>query len=135
MTGPPTFTILPHTADLRAALDAPDLAGLARAAADLVRTVLVADSPVSAQATRGLEPEAAEADERFFRFVRELLYWFDVDGFLPATVIGEGPWQVSGEAYDPRRHVIEHQVKALTRHGFVFRTTGGGYHVEMVLDL
>jgi SHS2 domain-containing protein len=42
---------------------------------------------------------------------------------------------VAGEPFDPARHGIEHQVKALTRHGFVFRPTAAGYHVEMVLDL
>ena len=40
------YRLLPHTADLRAVLEAPDRAGLYQAAVDLVREVVAGDSPM-----------------------------------------------------------------------------------------
>ena len=73
--------------------------------------------------------------ERFFRFVRELFYLFDVELLLPAEVAGSGPWQVGGEGFDAMRHTVEHQVKALTRHGYRYERGPAGYRAELVLDL
>jgi len=135
------YGILPHTADLRAVLTAPDWESLAQAAVDFVRSVVAGDSPVVARETRvvAVEGEAAvegvDEGERFFRFVRELFYLFDVDGFLPLSVEGTGPWAVSGEVFDPDRHAWEHHVKALTRHAYVFERGEDGYRVDLVVDL
>ena len=52
MTDRPGFEILAHTADLRAVLSAPDAAGLAQAAVDFARAVLVGESRVVAVETR-----------------------------------------------------------------------------------
>ncbi len=135
MTDRPGFEILAHTADLRAVLWAPDAAGLAQAAVDFARTVLVGESRVVAVATRMIQPEGDDEDERFFRFVRELFYLFDVELLLPAEVAGSGPWVVGGEEFDAMRHTIEHQVKALTRHGYRYGRGPAGYRAELVLDL
>lgn len=129
------FQILPHTADLRAVLTAPDLPGLYQSAADFVRAVIVGDQPVRSAETRVVAPESDAPDERFFRFVRELFFQFDVDGFVPAVVAGDGPWSVTGERLDPRRHAWEHHVKAVTRHAYAFEPRLDGFHVALVLDL
>lgn len=135
-TGSPMgYRLLPHTADLRVAIEAPDLPGLYQAAVDMVRAVLVGASPVAPAAERTLALAAPDDAERFFRFVRELLYLYDVEGFLPASVILSEPLRVWGEAYDPDRHLSEHQVKAVTRHGYVFRIEPDGIYAELVLDL
>ncbi len=130
-----TFTLLAHTADLRAVLTAPDRPALYRTAVDFVRAVIVGDQAVRPVETRAVEPEGDAPDERFFRFVRELFYLFDLDGFLPAAVEGDGPWTVRGERLDAARHAWEHHVKAVTRHAYLFDARPDGYHVELVLDL
>jgi SHS2 domain-containing protein len=79
-------TYLPHTADLRAGVSGSDLASLYQSAADLVREVLVGGSAVAAGEERRLVVEGADEAERFFRFVRELLYLYDCEGFLPVRV-------------------------------------------------
>jgi SHS2 domain-containing protein len=137
-----TFRLLPHTADVKVAFDAPDAAALHQDAVDLVRTLLVGASPVAPERTVTVAVEGDDEGERFLRFVRELLYLNDVEGFLPAR-LGRGgspddvpvPNAVSGEAFDPARHTVEHGVKAVTRHQFRFDRDERGYHVEMVFDL
>jgi SHS2 domain-containing protein len=42
---------------------------------------------------------------------------------------------IGGEAIDADRHVLDHEVKAVTRHGLVFRREGTGYFAEMILDI
>lgn len=133
-----SYELLPHTADLRACLAAGDLYGLYQSAADLVREVLVGTSPVEAADERALELEAAEdegEEERFFRFVRELLFLYDSEGFLPCRVAGLDPLTVTGERFDPHRHASWRQVKALTRHGYVFEQTPEGYRADVLFDL
>jgi SHS2 domain-containing protein len=131
--------MLPHTADLRLAVHAASLDALYPAAAAAVRSVLVGESPVAAAEERRLELDAAggplEPAERFFRFVRELLYLYDCEGFLPARVAAGSPVRVLGERFDPRRHTAERQVKALTRHGFDLRREGAGYTAELLFDI
>lgn len=135
MRNPSGFEILPHTADLRGVLQSPEVAGLAQAAVDFARVVLVGDSPVAAAETRVIQPEGEDEGERFFRFLRELFYLFDVELWLPATVAGSGPWTIAGEGFDPAHHMVEHQVKGLTRHGYRYERGGAGYRVQVVLDL
>ena len=168
-----TWTLLPHTADVKAALDAPDLPGLYAAAVDLVRVLLVGDSPVEARSAvvvvvdggpgcggEGVGEAGSEGvgevgnegagraggegvgrsegfgeDERFFRFVRELVYLSDADGFVPAVLTCVAPLSVSGETFDDRRHVVEHGIKAVTRHQYRFDVGPHGYHAEVVFDL
>lgn len=133
--------LLAHTADLRAELEAADLPGLYLAAARLVREALVGESPVAAREERALPAQEGDEAERFFRFVRELVYLFDAEGFLPAAVRLGDPPRLAGERFDPARHVSERQIKAVTRHGYIFERTaaGGGrapgFRVELVFDL
>jgi SHS2 domain-containing protein len=129
------FELVPHTADLKAITRAADLAGLYGAAADLVRAILVGESPVRALESRNIRGESRDPAEAYFRFVRELLYAFDADGFLPARVEWGDPVRVRGERFDPSRHRVEREVKALTRHGFRVVRGPSGYRAELVFDL
>jgi SHS2 domain-containing protein len=175
-----SYRYLAHTADLRAALDGTDLAALYQSAADLVREILVGGSDVATAERRCLAVEGGEEAERFFRFVRGLLFLYDCEGFLPARVAGArgrgevrsagavgvggkvrasgevgvggkvraggevgasadagagGEVCVHGELFDPARHASEHQVKAVTRHGYRFERTPAGYEAELLFDL
>lgn len=130
------YELLPHTADLRARVWGADLAELYASAVDLLRETLVDASPVVPATERELAIEPGlEEDERLFRFVRELLYLFDTEAFVPARVVDVERPTVAGESFDAARHVIEHQIKALTRHGFSFRATRDGYSAELLFDL
>lgn len=131
-----SFAFLPHTADLRAEVHADSIEGLYQSAADLMRHIVVGESPVAGSAQRGVDLASATEDERFFRFVRELVYLFDAEGFLPARVtLDGGRARVSGEVFDAEHHLAERQIKAVTRHGFCFEQDRDGLRAELVFDL
>ena len=127
--------LLAHTADLRAELSAPDTDALYAEAVALVRELLVGASPVADREERRLEPGGEDEAERFFRFVRELVYLADAESFLPAAVRIDGGISLRGERFDPARHVAERQIKALTRHHFAYRRGPAGVVAELVFDL
>lgn len=128
--------LLDHTADLRAEIEAPELAGLHAEAAALVRELLVGASPVAGRVERRLARSGDDEAERFFRFVREMVYLYDAEGFLPASARLEGEEVVlAGEGFDAARHAAERQVKALTRHRFRFERRPSGLRAELVFDL
>lgn len=127
--------LLPHTADLAAELDAPDLDSLCGEAVALVRELLVGESVVEPRAHRFVPFDGTDDAERFFRFVRELVYLADAEGFLPAGCTARPTGvELLGERYDPSRHLAERQIKALTRHQYRFESDGG-VRAELVFDL
>lgn len=131
-----SFRLEGHTADVRAVVEGSDLASLYQSAVDLVRELLVGSSPVEAREGRRLELSGEDDEERFFRFVRELVYLNDTDRFLPQSVRLVGPVVVEGERFDAERHRSERQLKAVTRHAYRLETRPrGGYRAELVFDL
>lgn len=128
---------LAHTADLRAELTAPDLASLYDEGLALVREILTGASAVAPRESRQVALAEEEGEgERFFRFLRELVYLADAEAFLPATVrLEDQSAVVKGERFDPQRHVSERSVKAVTRHHFRFERDAAGYRCEVVFDL
>jgi SHS2 domain-containing protein len=128
--------LLAHTADLRAELAAADLEALHAEAVALVREILVGDSAVEPRRELRLPPAGEDEAERFFRFVRELVYLADAERFLPASVRLEGAAAaVAGESFDETRHRAERQIKAVTRHRYRFARDAEGYRAELVFDL
>jgi SHS2 domain-containing protein len=132
---PAPFAILPHTADLRVAIRAGTLDDLHVAAGAMVRCLLVGDSPVAEREERQLDDGGDEPAERLFRLVRELLFLYDCDGFVPGRVLPGSPVRVLGEPFDPRRHTPERQLKALTRHGFELCHDAAGWRAELLFDV
>jgi len=128
-------TLLAHTADLRAELAAADERALYAEAVALVREILVGASPVEEREELRVAPEGDDEAERFFRFVRELVYLADAESFLPASVRIDGGVLLRGERFDPARHVVERQIKAVTRHHFAYRRGAAGLRAELVFDL
>jgi SHS2 domain-containing protein len=113
---------------------AQDLADVYRAATALVREILVGESVVEPREYRALDHLGEDAAEALFRYLRELLYLYDCDGFLAAEVVGLGEG-VRGELFDPARHEPAHQVKAVTRHLYELEGGPDGYRAHVVFDL
>jgi SHS2 domain-containing protein len=131
------YELLEHTADIGATFEAADPADLYQSAVDMLRQVLVGHSPVRGDRRMEVEVPAGvdEPGERFFRFVRELVYRFDVERFVPLEVVSMDPPTVLGDTFDPLRHQFQHEVKAVTRHMFSYACRADGCHASLVLDL
>jgi SHS2 domain-containing protein len=130
-----------HTADLGLRAQAPDLDTLFAEAGRALFAAIVEDlSTIEPRQRFGVQLAADEREYLLFDWLRELLYRFDSehlvfgrfevrvdDGGLSGTA-----W---GEALDPARHRLLHEVKAITYHGLCVRQTDQGWLAEVIVDI
>lgn len=130
-----------HTADLGLRAYATDLDTLfAEAAACL--TAAIVEDPSAVRAAEPAVIEVAGTDREFllFDWLRELLVRFDADHRLYARfevrIRDDGLTATAwGEAFDPARHVLSHEVKAITYHELQVARTPGGWVAEVIVDI
>lgn len=130
-----------HTADLGLRARGPDLnTAFADAAAALISTVI--ENLDSVRPLQRVEITISGEDREYllFDWLRELLYRFDAEHL----VFGRFDVQVSdtgltatvwGEPLDEARHVLGHEVKAITYHGLKVEQTADGWLVEVIVDI
>ncbi len=135
------YELFDHTADLGLRATAGDLdtlfAEMARAL-----TAAIVENPADVRPARGfdLNLSGAERDYLLFDWLKELLYRFDTEQFLMADctvrVRDDGlSATVRGEAYDPQRHTLCHEVKAITYHELKVEKTADGWLAEVIVDI
>ncbi len=135
------YRFLPHTADIKVAIEAASFEELLADATDIMRGLLAGEGRVDAREERQVSASGADPSEVFLRYLQELLYLFETEGFLPAWVEterftgNEVAARVGGEVYDPARHEHQPEVKAVTRHGLTVERRHDGWYAEVVFDV
>ncbi|MGH7753903.1 MAG: archease [Gemmatimonadales bacterium] len=133
-----SFKFLPHTADIQVELTARDAPGLYQAGADAVRELLVADSPVVPGESRTIALAGPDEATRLMSFLRELVYLYDVERFIPVSVTldaGVGTARLAGERLDPVRHRAERELKGVTHHGYTLERSPDGCRATVIFDV
>jgi SHS2 domain-containing protein len=140
-----TYRFLPHTADLRVAIEAPTFAALLADLVAVVRELTAGDRPVAERAAREVAVEADEPADLLFRFTREVLGAFQLERLVPARVAikvlrlpPEGSAlraTLHGEPFHPARHEAQPEIKAVTRHGLVVDGSSGVWRAELLFDV
>jgi SHS2 domain-containing protein len=130
-----------HTADLGLRIRAADLGALFVEAALALQSVLI-ENLDSVQASQRVDFQlpADDLDYLLFDWLKSLLYRFDVEKGLfcrfTATVDERGltasAW---GERFDPARHELAHEVKAITYHQLKVEQTSDGWLAEVIVDI
>ena len=136
-----TFELFDHTADLGLRVTAPDLPGLfAQAAAGL--TAMLVDFPANIRPHDERRFAVAGDDREYllFDWLKAVLLAFEDDRFVPArcevVVTDNGLEAVAlGEAFDPSRHGLGREVKAITYHGLSVSEVAGGWQAEVIVDI
>ena len=130
-----------HTADLGLRVRAPDLNTLFAEAARALFSVIVEDLG-TVVARQELHVELAGDDRAYllFDWLKELLYHFDAEHLLLASFeVHVGPTGLTatarGEPLDRTRHVLDHEVKAITYHGLRVEPADGGWLAEVIVDI
>jgi protein archease len=130
-----------HTADLGLRIEAPTLEELyVEAARGITAQIVENVTEISTQETVSIAKQGTETDYLLFDWLDELIYQYEVrnrvfavfeieltDAGLTATV--------KGEPVDRKKHVLSHEVKAVTYHGFVVEETANGWRAEFILDI
>ncbi|HWC88486.1 MAG TPA: archease [Pirellulales bacterium] len=130
-----------HTADLGLRVRAADLPSLfADAGRGLFSIIVAGGVQVQPQEEWRCELSGSRLDELLFDWLNELLYVFESRHLLLAefhvVLAGEQlTAQCRGEPWDPARHQLEHEVKAITYHGLRVEQTADGWLAEVIVDI
>jgi len=132
-----------HTADLGLRIRGADLDDLFQTAAAGLFDVIVANR----DAVRNVQYEqilleAETTEELLIEWLNDLIYRFETEhwlyGTFDVTIDANGralEAEIGGEPIDPARHVLDHEVKAVTHHGVSIVRDADGYLAELILDI
>jgi len=130
-----------HTADLGLRIRAADLDTLFVEAAQALFETIVPDL-ASVRPQKKVEIALTGDDRAYllFDWLKELLFHFDAEhlllGKFEAHVRDDGLTGAAwGEHVDRSRHVLEHEVKAITYHGLRVEQTPTAWKAEVIIDI
>lgn len=133
--------VFEHTADLGLRVRAADLNTLFAEGAQALFETIVPDL-ASVRPDQKVEIVLTGDDRPYllFDWLKELLYHFDAkhllfgkfEAHVGANGLAGAAW---GEPLDPARHVLEHEVKAITYHGLRVEQTADGWLAEVIVDI
>jgi SHS2 domain-containing protein len=135
------YELFEHTADLGLRVRSPDLDALfAEAALCLFSAVLENVESVRAEQPATVELAGNDREFLLFDWLRDLLLKFDEDhlvfGRFEVHVRGDGLSATAwGEPLDPARHLLAHEVKAITYHELKVVRDGDGWLAEVIVDI
>ena len=138
-----TTEIFDHTADVGFRVWGVSLDDLFVTAAEAMFDYIVANRGEVREVTEDhLELQADSPPELLATWLDELLFRSETRHWLytrfAVRVSADGrslQADVGGEAMDRDRHILDHEVKAVTRHGFGVEPDGTGWKAEMILDI
>lgn len=130
-----------HTADLGLRIHAGDLNTLFAEAGECLLASMV-DDPKSVFAVESQTVAIAGTDREYllFDWLRELLtrsdearmLWCRFDTTVTPTGLTATIW---GEPFDPLRHLLSREVKAITYHGLSLEESADGFLAEVIVDI
>ena len=135
------YEFFDHTADLGIRIRAATLDVLFADAARGLFAAIV-DGPDTVRPDQRIDIDVDGSDREFllFDWLRELLFRFDADHLLfsqfEVKVTESGVRGTAwGEPIDPARHVLSHEVKAVTYHGLRVEREGDDWIAEVIVDI
>jgi SHS2 domain-containing protein len=135
------FQVFEHTADLGVRVEADTLAEVFADAARGLFTVIAGDlTQVEAGLAETFTVPGSDPTWLLFDFLGELHAAFELRRMLfrefTVTITGDGlEASARGERYDPARHVLAHEVKAITQHEFAVERTPHGCTATYIVDI
>jgi SHS2 domain-containing protein len=138
-----TVSFFDHTADVGLRIESASLDGLFRLAAEGLFDAIVANrEAVRGETVEPIQLAAPSLPELLATWLSELIFRAEtqhtVYGRFDVQVEPEGPSlvaRIAGEPIDRARHLLDHEVKAVTRHGLVLERRDGSWHAEVILDI
>lgn len=135
------YEIFDHTADLGVRVRAATLPDLYADAARGVLAVMAGDlGRIRPDREARIRVEGVDPTWLLFDLASEVVSLFTVGRLVgcecSVAVDARGlDAVVVGEAFDPTRHVLAHEIKAVTQHGLDVHRTPGGWEAEFIVDI
>jgi SHS2 domain-containing protein len=132
------FTLLEHEADIGLEICGRGQTELFSHAGAALFSLITDPDTIEAQFTRHITINNGE--EQLVVFLNELLYLWDTEKFIPRTfsVVVEGgrlEADITGETFDPGKHSVYKEVKAVTYHKFTIQQEGDLLKATVFLDI
>jgi SHS2 domain-containing protein len=135
-----------HTGDIGIEAEAGDENGLFACCAEALFDILAEPISPAAPAERIVEVSAPDRETLLVRWLRELLYLHEVDRWIfnafevETARRPEGERRLRGvargEIYDPARHLLRTELKAVTYHQIRFRKESEGlWRARVIFDV
>ena len=130
-----------HTADLGLRIRADDLDTLFADAARCLFSIIVANLDAVRPGVEQTFELAGQLDELLlFDWLNELLYVYDTKRIVFCQFeVHVGPHGLKaiarGEPLDPPRHLLDHEVKAITYHALKLEQLDGHWLAEVIVDI
>lgn len=140
------FQLLEHTADMGIAAEGETLVALFVQAALGLRQILTACTDIEPKTEFPVEVQGADREELMINWLSELLFLLESRRLLPAAfeidrlevdTLGDCRLRarVLGETFDPERHYLEREIKAVTYHRIEVEPTAAGWRAQIYVDL
>jgi SHS2 domain-containing protein len=135
------YEVFDHTADVGLRIVAPDLAGLLADAAAGLFAVIAGDlAQIRERESVPFHISGQDRADLLFDWLDELLWTFEsrrllLRRFDVEAGSGEARATAFGERFDPSRHHLLHEVKAVTYHQLAVRDTAAGLEATVILDI
>jgi SHS2 domain-containing protein len=135
------YELFEHTADLGLRARAADLGMLFSEMGACLSSAMIEDiASVQPGVEVRIELSGFDREYLLFDWLRELLLRFEADRLLfsqfEATVRTDGLSGIArGEPYDPARHALSREVKAITYHELKVERDDNGWLAEVIVDI
>lgn len=135
------YTLIDHTADLGIRVRAPGLRELFEEAAAAMFDLITEGNGVAAAAVQEMQVGGRDRPDLMVNWLRELLYLWNGNQLLVActridAIRGHDlSARVWTEVFDPERHELHHEIKAVTYHNIAVRQGGEGWEAVVIFDV
>jgi SHS2 domain-containing protein len=135
------YEVFDHTADVGLRVVAADMPGLLADAATGLFALIAGDlGQVREAESAEIAIRGTDRAYLLFDWLSELLYLFESRRLLlrrfEVRITADGLEAKSfGETYDPARHRLQHEVKAITYHQLAVRDTARGIEATVIVDI
>ena len=139
--GDEPFRLIDHTGDIGFVVDGRTIEELFERSARALFSIIADVSNVEERLHREVEVEGLDLEETLVAFLGELLYIHEVEDLVFRRVeVRSGPTPslraaAFGEKFDPERHRILRQIKAVTYHALRVEHTGESWQGQVILDI
>ncbi|MDO9527890.1 MAG: archease [Syntrophales bacterium] len=135
------YKVFDHTADLGLEIYGKDERELFSNAAFAIFDLTVDLHDVNASEVRRVSVRGSDREDLFVNYLREILYMLNGEGMLlkdfsireisSRHLVGE----VRGEAFNPERHSIKTEIKAVTYHQVEVEKNKEGWKARVIFDV
>jgi len=135
------FRFIDHTGDLAIEVFGKNLTDLFRNLGEAFTEIITDPKTVRARESRHISLKADQIEDLLVRWLNELIFLFDTQGFLfkgfDVTLTEYGSLKATGEGepYDENRHSIKTTVKGATYHQLELIQDDGMWKGRVILDL